>query len=107
MSKSIKVISSKEEVEAFLHDLISVLNRSDFDRNDVLHQLMSLVVSEYLETFIDDKDPSWPPFFVFARSIKRRDIYIKVKIRDRVKEKVFCVSFHFARHPFPDTLPYA
>ena len=31
MSKSTKVISSKEDVEAFLHDLISVLNSPNFD----------------------------------------------------------------------------
>ncbi len=138
MSKSTKIISSKEDVEAFLHDLISVLNRSDFDidadldilpkkksespldpyttantllaldfdRKDVWHQLVSLDISEYLETFIDDMDPTWPPFFAFAKSIKKRDVYIKAKIRDRLNGKVFCVSFHFARHPFPDTLPY-
>ena len=31
MSKSTKVISSKEEVEAFLHELISVLNSPNFN----------------------------------------------------------------------------
>ena len=139
MSKSIKVISSKEEVEAFLHELIRILNSPefdidydldvlpkkksesptdpyttantllelDFDRKDVWHQLISLDVSEYLETFIDDQDPSWPPFFAFAKSIKNRDVYIKAKIRDRINRKVFCVSFHFAKYPFPATLPYA
>lgn len=136
---STKVISSKEDVESFLHELISVLNNPnfdidkdldilpkkknespidpyttvntllelDFDRKDVWHQLIALDVSEYLETFIDDKDSSWPPFFAFAKSIKNRDVYIKAKIRDRVNGKVFCVSFHFARYPFPATLPYA
>lgn len=95
MSKSIKGISSKNEVEAFLHDLIRILNSPefdidndldvlpkkknesptdpfttantllelDFDRKDLCHLLISLDVSEYLETFIDDQDPSWPPFF--------------------------------------------
>lgn len=79
----------------------------DFDSKDVWHQLISLDVSEYLETFVDDKEPSWPPFFTFAKSIKNRDVYIKTKIRDRVNGKVFCVSFHFARYSFPTTLPYA
>lgn len=108
MSKSIKVISSKEDVETFLRDLISVLSSPefdidrdldillkkktespldpyttgntllelDFDSKDVWHQLISLDVSEYLETFIDDKDSTWPPFFAFAKSIKNRDVYI-------------------------------
>jgi len=79
----------------------------DFDRQDVWHELISLNVSEYLETFIDDINPTWPPFFAFAKSIRNRDVYIKAKIRDRVNRKVFCVSFHFARYPFPATLPYA
>lgn len=79
----------------------------DFDKNDVVHQLMALQLSEYLETFIDDKDTSLPPFFAFAKVIQGKEVYIKVKIRDRQNCKVFCVSFHFARYPFPVTLPYA
>jgi len=68
---------------------------------------MALELSEYLETFIDDKDYSLPLFFAFAKSIQSKDVYIKVKIRDRQKCKVFCVSFHFARFSFPVKLPYA
>ncbi|OLN32463.1 hypothetical protein [Desulfosporosinus metallidurans] len=79
----------------------------DFDMADAVHQLMALELSEYLETFIDDKDNSLPPFFAFAKSIQSKDVYIKVKIRDRQKCKVFCVSFHFAKYPFPVKLPYA
>lgn len=79
----------------------------DFDRNDVVHELMALMLSDYLETFIDDKDTSLPPFFAFAKEIQGKEVYIKVKIRDRQNCKVFCVSFHFARFPFPVTLPYA
>lgn len=78
----------------------------DFDKTDVLNQLLALEISEYIETFIDDKDNTLPPFFAFAKSIKNRDVYVKVKIRDRQNCKVFCISFHFARFPFPDNLPY-
>lgn len=79
----------------------------DFDSEDVLNQLLALEASEYLETFIDDKNSSFPPFYAFARKIHSKDVYIKVKIRDRKKCKVFCVSFHFARYPFPQKLPYS
>jgi len=78
----------------------------DFDKTDVVNQLVSLEISEYMETFIDDKDNTWPQFFAFAKSIKNRDVYVKAKIRDRQKCKVFCVSFHFARFPFLENLPY-
>lgn len=78
----------------------------DFDKTDVKNQLLSLEISEYMETFIDDKDNTLPPFFAFAKSIKNRDVYVKAKIRDRQNCKVFCVSFHFARFPFSENLPY-
>lgn len=78
----------------------------EFDSNDVVNQLMALEVSEYKETVIDDLGSERPPFFAFAKQIKNRDVYVKVKIRDREKHKIFCVSFHFARFPFPKNLPY-
>jgi hypothetical protein len=78
----------------------------DFDKYDVLNQLLSLEVSDYLETFIDDLDSRLPPFFAFVKEIKKKDVYIKVKIRDKQKHKIFCVSFHFARYTFPRNLPY-
>lgn len=134
-----KQISSREEIEAFLHDLIKILNAPEFDidndldvllkkksespidpyttantllelgfdKTDIRHHLISLELSNYMETILDDKNPSFPPFHVFAKEIKNRDVYIKVKIRNRIEGKIFCVSFHFARFSFPQTLPYA
>ncbi len=133
-----KMISSEEEVKAFLKELKEVLTdisfnvsedldillkkksespidpyttantllALDFDKSDVLNQLLALDIAEYMESFIDDKDSNLPPFLAFAKSIKSRDVYIKVKIRDKHNCKVFCVSFHFARYPFPQKLPY-
>ncbi|MGB4589643.1 MAG: hypothetical protein WBI17_10475 [Clostridiaceae bacterium] len=43
----------------------------DFDRNDIKNQLLALDISEYLETFIDDKDNSLPPFFAFGRALNK------------------------------------
>lgn len=59
-----------------------------------------------METFIDDLDRTLPPFYAFAKEIKSKDVCIKVKVRDRERHKIFCVSFHFARYPFPQSLPY-
>jgi hypothetical protein len=78
----------------------------DFDRYDVKDELLSLEISDYLETFIDDKDSSLPPFFAFGKTIKNNDVYIKIKIRDKRNLKVFCVSFHLARYPLPEIRPY-
>jgi len=79
----------------------------EFDRHDVLNKLLALDITEYMETFIDDKDNNLPPFFAFGKTIKNREVYIKAKIRDKKKCKVFCVSFHFARFPLPVNRPYA
>jgi hypothetical protein len=101
------LLKKKSEAATDPHTTENTLLALDFDKNDVARQLMALDVSEYLETFIDDRDNSLPPFFAFAKSIQSKDVYIKVKIRDRQKCKVFCVSFHLARFPFPVRLPYA
>ena len=78
----------------------------EFDRYDIKNQLLALDTSEYLETFIDDKDNNLPQFFAFGKTLKNREVYIKVKIRDRKNCKVFCVSFHFARFPLPTQKPF-
>ncbi|SUY45720.1 Uncharacterised protein [Clostridium putrefaciens] len=96
----------KSEQPIDLYTTANTLIALDFDKDDVLNQLLALEISEYMETFIDDKDNNFPPFFAFAKLIKNRDVYVKVKIRDRQNCKVFCVSFHFARFPFWDNLPY-
>lgn len=78
-----------------------------FDSEDIVYELLSLSDVHYMETFIDDKDCSWPPFYAFGKNINTKDVYIKVKIRDKQNNKVFCVSFHFARYPFSGNFPYA
>lgn len=77
-----------------------------FDREDVRTELLSLTLGNYIETITDNKDSTLPPFFVFGKNISQRDLYIKVKIRDRKRGKVFCVSFHFARYPLSQQRPY-
>ncbi len=78
----------------------------DYDKNDIVQQLLSLSIEEYIETFIDDKDSNLPPFYTFGKVIEDKDVYIKLKIRDKVTHKVFCVSFHFARYPLKVNRPY-
>lgn len=100
------LLKKKSESPIDPYTTANTLLALDFDRTDIKNQLLSLEISEYMETFIDDKDNTLPPFFTFAKSIKNRDVYVKVKIRDRLNCKVFCVSFHFARFPFSENLPY-
>ena len=101
-------ILSKKKLESPT-DLFTTVNTMlalDFDRYDIKSQLLGLDLSDYLEIFIDNLDNRLPPFFAFGKAIKNREVYIKVKIRDRKNRKVFCVSFHFARFPLPIQKPY-
>lgn len=84
----------------------NTLAELDYDKYDACNQLLNIAVSDYVETILDNKDSSFPPFFVFCKEIQQRDVYIKVKIRDQTNGKIFCVSFHFARYSFKRPLPY-
>jgi len=101
------LLKKSSELPSDPYTTTNTLLALDFDKTDVLNQLLALDTSDYIETFIDDKDNNLPPFFAFGKTIKTRDVYIKVKIRDRKNCKVFCVSFHFARYPLPTNRPYA
>lgn len=108
VSKDLDILLKKSsELPTDSYTTANTLLALDFDKNDVVNKLLALDISEYMETFIDDKDNSLPPFFAFGKTIKNREVYIKAKIRDRKNCKVFCVSFHFARYPLPNKRPYA
>ena len=79
----------------------------EFNNEDVRDELLKIGVEDYAETLIDVKDATLPPFYVFYRDIQSREVYIKVKIRDSVTGKIFCISFHFARYSAPNPLPYS
>ena len=100
------LLKKKAELTTDPYTTANTLLALDFDKQDVLNQLLSPEISNYLETFIDDLDGTLPPFYAFAKEIKHKDVYIKIKVRDRKRRKIFCVSFHFARYPFSHRLPY-
>lgn len=107
VSMNLDILTKKSsELPTDPYTTFNTLQSLDFDRHDVLNQILALGISDYMETFIDNKE-NLPPFYAFGKTIQSREIYIKVKIRDRKNCKVFCVSFHFARHPLPTQRPYA
>lgn len=77
----------------------NTLSALNYDKMDVKKELSNITISEYLETFIDNKNNNLPKFFAFIKKISNRNVYIKVKIRNKENRKIFCVSFHFARFP--------
>lgn len=78
----------------------------DYDTEDVKNELLSLTEKDYVETIVDDKGTGRPPFRVFGKLVKNKEVYIKAKIRNKTTNQVFCVSFHYPRHPFKQK-PYS
>lgn len=97
----------KKKNENFLdpYTTQNTLLKLDFDKNDIADTLKKLSVEEYIETGKDRKDISSPEFYIFGKEVQGNLIYIKIKIRDKINHKVFCVSFHFARYPISN-FPY-
>lgn len=78
----------------------------NFDKYDIVDTLKSLTDRDYIETGNDIKNNQLPKLYIFGKEIHGRVIYIKIKIRDKINHKVFCISFHFARYPLTK-FPYA
>lgn len=120
-------IATREQVREFIEELKEVLNSPhcdldilpkkkgeeshdpyttentlidlEYDTNDVKDELKKLTEKYYIETIKDNKNEDRPHFWVFGEEINLKEVYIKVKIKNRAKNKVFCVSFHYARYP--------
>ena len=74
----------------------------DYDTEDVVEELKSLTIEDYSESIVDNVAEGFKIFFVFGKQINGRDVYIKVRIKQRGRtadDFVFCISFHFAKHP--------
>ena len=80
----------------------------DYSSEDIIEELKKLEIEDYSETILDCKANGLVPLYVFGKVIQNREVYIKVRIKSRKdnSEFVFCLSFHFAKHPIT-TFPYA
>lgn len=99
------ILKKKNENSLDPYTTQNTLLKLDFDKNDIADTLKKLSVEEYIETGKDRKDISLPKFYIFGKEVQGKLIYIKIKIRDKINRKVFCVSFHFARYPISN-FPY-
>ena len=77
----------------------------DYGYADVVAELKELQVSDYSESLLDRDNLNPPILYVFGKTIKGSEIYIKIKIREQESRRVICVSFHHAEHSMPH--PYA
>ena len=87
----------KDEDPLDLYTTENTMLDLDYDTEDVKNELLSLTEKDYIETIVDDKGSSRPPFRVFGKLVKNKEVYIKTKIRIKTTNQVFCVSFHYPR----------
>lgn len=60
--------------------------------------LRELEPTDYVQGPTANQQPTEAPLWVFGRTIRRREIYIKVTL-GRPNGSVLCISFHVAEHP--------
>lgn len=99
------VLIRKNKKSDMEHSTPYTLVDLDYDISDVIDRLKELTVAEYSETKIDKDDLDPPLLFVFGKTINRKLIYIKLKMKVTRKRYVLCVSFHYAREKMK--FPYA
>lgn len=114
-------IATREQVREFIEELKEVLNSPhcdldilpkkkgeeshdpyttentlidlEYDTNDVKDELKKLTEKYYIETIKDNKNEDRPHFWVFGEEINLKEVYIKVKIKNRAKTKCFAYLF--------------
>lgn len=70
------------------------LEISTEQRKQVLRELM---VEDYSEGPLDDKLYGGASMWVFGKTVKKREVYIKISM-GTPSSRVICISFHVAEH---------
>jgi len=110
------LLPSLQEVERYLYDFQTKLNIFsviflDRDKNSTktllklgisgdnrLSCLRELEPTDYVQGPFPNQQPTDAPLWVFGRTIRRHEIYIKVTL-GRPNQSVLCISFHLAEYP--------
>ena len=99
------IIKARKKGGDILYSTPYTLLDLDYDSTDIVERLKELTIKEYSETLVDKDDLNPPVLFVFGKDINGKQIYIKLKIKEKQKRHVLCVSFHYAKEKM--LFPYA
>lgn len=105
IDKDFTLIKTKKEEDKEQYSTPYTLLALEYNIEDVVERLKELTVEEYSETIIDKDDVNPPLLFIFGKKINHEQIFIKLKIKEKQKRHVLCVSFHYAEYVM--TFPYA
>ena len=95
LKNGIKFVNRKKNRHALVDLNISRKNRTK--------EILSLAIEDYCEGPQIDKDDSTViNVWIFGKVVKRKEVYIKIKIEKSVVAK--CISFHEADYPL--SYPY-
>lgn len=104
---------TKSEIESFLKEFILKMETFDVvfeNREKNIQALLDLEITagerkKHLKELVfedyisgpnqDTNDKSRLPYWEFGKSIKNKDVYIKISL-NKVNESVICISFHLA-----------
>lgn len=86
---------------------VNTMLELEYDSQDVVEELKTLTIREYCESMVDTVTQDMNFLHVFGRKIQGRDVYIKVRMKQKsqTKKMVLCISFHFSRFPMGN-FPY-
>lgn len=72
------------------------LQELQYDKSDIINELLTLKVTNYVGTCDDKRNKKSNKFYIFSKYINNKEIYIKLKIESYDDKIVLCMSFHFA-----------
>ena len=92
-------LNIKDKPDDEEHSTRFILLDLNYDSNDVVDRIRELTVAEYSETLVDRDDINPPRLFVFGKMINNKLVYIKLKVKGEPRQRILCISFHYAKDP--------
>lgn len=98
-SQFIIQLNKKSVLSGDMFTTYSTLQDLQFNTEDVINVIHNLQIEDYVESMLDERDVYSKPFHVFGKTINKKEVYIKFKIKKLRKKQIFCISFHYAKYP--------
>lgn len=99
LDSNMKLTIQTREDKEYEYTTDYCLEQLEYDKSDVIKELLQLNIKDYVETCDDLRNRKSNRFYVFGKVIQKRDVYIKIKIESYDNKKILCMSFHFAEYP--------
>ncbi len=100
--KEFKKLAAVSEVDIFVKrkEFKDALLELEITRSDAFNEVMSLSIENYCSGPEEDRDRPGTFIWEFGTTIKRKEVYTKLKIAIIAGKKyAVCISFHPAKFP--------